>query len=89
MPTALPGLTAWDDPVPDFRLKLSASLPPIGNLATVVSHPGPVPLLLLIYPGWLAAAGILLPVVLRWPALKREPLARFDRGHLAGFNAIM
>jgi hypothetical protein len=32
--SALLGLTAWDDPVPDFRLKLSASLPPIGNLAT-------------------------------------------------------
>ncbi len=34
VPTALTGLTAWDDPVPDFRLKLSASLPPIGTLAT-------------------------------------------------------
>jgi cytoplasmic iron level regulating protein YaaA (DUF328/UPF0246 family) len=32
--SALTGLTAWDDPVPDFRLKLSASLPPVGNLAT-------------------------------------------------------
>jgi cytoplasmic iron level regulating protein YaaA (DUF328/UPF0246 family) len=32
--SALTGLTAWDDPVPDFRLKLSASLPPLGNLAT-------------------------------------------------------
>lgn len=32
--TALTGVTAWDDPVPDFRLKLSASLPPVRNLAT-------------------------------------------------------
>jgi cytoplasmic iron level regulating protein YaaA (DUF328/UPF0246 family) len=32
--SALTGLTAWDDPVPDFRLKLSASLPPVRNLAT-------------------------------------------------------
>lgn len=31
--TALTGLTAWDDPVPDFRLKLSASVPPFGNVA--------------------------------------------------------
>ncbi len=32
--SALTGLTAWDDPVPDFRLKLSASVPPVRNLAT-------------------------------------------------------
>jgi hypothetical protein len=31
---AVTGLAAWDDPVPDFRLKLSASMPPVGNLAT-------------------------------------------------------
>ncbi len=31
--SALTGLSAWDDPVPDFRLKLSASLPPMGRLA--------------------------------------------------------
>jgi hypothetical protein len=31
---AVTGLAAWDDPVPDFRLKLSASVPPAGNLAT-------------------------------------------------------
>lgn len=39
---------------------------PVGNLATIVSHPGPVPLLLLLNPGWLAALGIALPVLLRW-----------------------
>lgn len=32
--SALTGLTAWADPVPDFRLKLSASVPPVGNVAT-------------------------------------------------------
>jgi len=31
--SALTGITAWDDPVPDFRLKLSASVPPVGNVA--------------------------------------------------------
>ena len=39
---------------------------PIGNLATLVSHPGPLPLLLLLNPGWVAAFGIALPIVLRW-----------------------
>ena len=39
VPSALTGLTAWDDPVPDFRLKLSASLPPIGNLANFWREP--------------------------------------------------
>jgi len=31
--SALTGITAWADPVPDFRLKLSASVPPVGNVA--------------------------------------------------------
>ncbi len=31
--SGLTGLTAWADPVPDFRLKLSASVPPVGNVA--------------------------------------------------------
>lgn len=33
--SALTGITAWDDPLPNFRLKLSASLPPAGNLAAL------------------------------------------------------
>ncbi len=51
---------------------------PIGNLATVVSHPGPLPLLLLLQPGWIAALGIALPVLLRW-ALARLVERRFGR----------
>ena len=30
--SALTGLSAWDDPVPDFRLKLSVRLDPLGRL---------------------------------------------------------
>jgi cytoplasmic iron level regulating protein YaaA (DUF328/UPF0246 family) len=30
--TALTGVSAWSDPVPDFRLKLSVSLDPLGRL---------------------------------------------------------
>lgn len=51
---------------------------PVGNLATVVSHPGPLPLLLLLQPGWLAAAGIVVPVMLRW-LLARTVEMRFGR----------
>jgi len=31
--SALTGLSAWEDPVPDFRLKFSATLAPMGRLA--------------------------------------------------------
>lgn len=55
---------------------------PIGNLATVVSHPGPLPLLLLLQPGWIAALGIALPVLLRW-ALARLVERRFGRADSA------
>ncbi len=51
---------------------------PLGNLATVVSHPGPLPLLLLLYPGWIAAMGIVLPVLLRW-LLAKVVERRFGR----------
>ena len=37
--SAVTGLSAWSDPVPDFRLKLSASLPPIGRLAAFWHQP--------------------------------------------------
>ena len=37
--SAVTGLSAWDDPVPDFRLKLSASLPPMGRLAAFWEKP--------------------------------------------------
>lgn len=37
--SALAGLSAWDDPVPDFRLKLSASLPPMNGLAAFWREP--------------------------------------------------
>lgn len=51
---------------------------PIGNLATVVSHPGPLPLLLLLHPGLVAVLGIGLPIVLRW-LLSRLVERRFGR----------
>ncbi len=37
--SAVTGLSAWSDPVPDFRLKLSASLPPIGRLCAFWQQP--------------------------------------------------
>jgi ceramide glucosyltransferase len=53
-------------------------LDPLGFAASLVSHPGPLPLLLLIYPGWLAATGILTPLGLRW-LLARLVERRFGR----------
>ena len=41
-------------------------LDPIGFTASLVSHPGPLPLLLLLRPGIAAAALILAPLLLRW-----------------------
>ncbi len=37
--SAVTGLSAWSDPVPDFRLKLSESLPPIGRLGAFWQQP--------------------------------------------------
>jgi ceramide glucosyltransferase len=51
---------------------------PFGNLATVVSHPGPLPLLLMLHPGPLAALGLILPILLRW-LLARMVEQRFGR----------
>ena len=45
-------------------------LEPLGYVMSVVSNPGPVPLLLLLRPGWAVAAMIALPIVLRWSLAK-------------------
>jgi len=53
----------------DHELRWSRTvrgLDPVGFSASVVSHPGPLPLLLLIAPGWLAVSGIAAPILLRW-----------------------
>lgn len=55
---------------------------PLGNLATVVSHPGPLPLLLLLHPGLIAAIGFILPVLLRW-LLAQLVERRFGRAETA------
>ncbi len=39
---------------------------PLGFFASVVTHPGPVPLLLLLWPTWWALGAILVPILLRW-----------------------
>lgn len=53
-------------------------LAPLGYAASVVSHPGPIPLLLLLRPGWAAVAMIGLPIVLRW-VLSRLVARRLGR----------
>lgn len=37
--SAVTGVSAWNDPVPDFRLKLSASVSPLGRLAAFWQAP--------------------------------------------------
>lgn len=37
--SAVLGLSAWNDPVPDFRLKLSVPLPPLGRLSAYWREP--------------------------------------------------
>lgn len=39
---------------------------PVGFFASVVTHTGPLPLLLLLRPGWWTAAAVALPIMLRW-----------------------
>ena len=51
---------------------------PIGFYASVVSHPGPLPLLLLARPGLVAVIGILLPIILRW-LLALQIVRKFGR----------
>ena len=53
-------------------------LEPLGYAASLVANPGPIPLLLLLHPGVLAAVGIALPIVLRW-MLSRLVARRFGR----------
>lgn len=53
-------------------------LAPLGYAASVVSNPGPIPLLLLLRPGWAALAMIGLPIVLRW-VLSRLVARRLGR----------
>ena len=53
-------------------------LAPLGYALSVVSNPGPIPLLLLLRPGWGAAAMIALPIVLRW-ILSRAVQRRLGR----------
>ena len=49
-----------------------------GFAASLVSHPGPLPLLLLIHPGWTALAGIAVLPLLRW-ALVHLVARKFGR----------
>ncbi len=51
-------------------------LEPLGYKALVLTHPGPLPLLLLLYPGWLTALAAALPLLLRW-AIARLVARRF------------
>ena len=53
-------------------------LAPLGYAASLVSHPGPIPLLLLLRPGWAVLVLIGLPIVLRW-ALSRLVARRLGR----------
>jgi ceramide glucosyltransferase len=51
---------------------------PLGFFASVVTHPGPLPLLLLLRPSWWTAAAVLAPVLLRW-LLSRLVVGRMGR----------
>ena len=65
----------------DHELRWSRTvrgLDPLGFFASVVSHPGPLALLVLVFPGWLALALILAPLVLRY-GLVRLIEQRFGR----------
>lgn len=73
--TFLPKVTETLANDPDYRelfvheLRWSRTvrgIDPAGSFASVVTHPGPLPLLLLLWPSWGTAAAVLLPVLLRW-----------------------
>ena len=54
-----------------------------GFFASVVSHPGPLTLLLLLRPGWIAVIGILAPIALRWLL---APLVEYRFGKAPGLR---
>lgn len=65
----------------DHELRWSRTvrgLDPLGFAASLVSHLGPIPLLLLMRPGPIAALGIAMPILLRW-ALVLSVERRFGR----------
>jgi ceramide glucosyltransferase len=53
-------------------------LEPLGYVMSVVSNPGPIPLLLLLRPGWATVALIAVPIILRW-VLARLVASRLGR----------
>jgi ceramide glucosyltransferase len=70
----------------DHELRWSRTvrgLDPLGFFASVVSHPGPLPLLLLLRPGWVALFGILGPIALRWLL---APLVEYRFGKAPGLR---
>lgn len=70
----------------DHELRWSRTvrgLDPLGFFASVVSHPGPLPLLLLLHPGWTAVIGILAPIALRWVL---APLVEYRFGIAPGLR---
>ena len=59
--------------------RTARGLDPAGYLPTLVTHPGPIPLLLfLARPDWASLGAVLAPIALRW-ALARLVWARFGR----------
>lgn len=73
--TFLPKVTETLANDPDYRelfvheLRWSRTvrgIDPAGFFASVVTHTGPLPLLLLLWPSWWTAGAVLLPVLLRW-----------------------
>ncbi|MGN6356759.1 MAG: glycosyltransferase [Novosphingobium sp.] len=73
--TFLPKVTETLANDPDYRelfvheLRWSRTvrgIDPAGFFASVVTHTGPLPLLLLLWPSWWTGAAVVLPILLRW-----------------------
>ncbi len=64
-------------------VRVLRAMDPAGFVASLISHAGPLPLLMLVRPGFLAAAGIAVPIVLRW-LLALQIAGRF--GKVAGMS---